>query len=107
MTTLNRNLDLTWKTITSNGTTVLGKKLFGVSDLLIFVSGVFASGSLQLSYKNEAGTFVPFISVSAITTAGEIVVPIGKGMIIAVVTTAATGSTVINFGFVAEDFILP
>ena len=103
-TTLNRNPDLTWKVITVDGTLVLGSKVFGVSDMLIMVSGTFASASLQIVYRNEAGTFVPYIGVTAIAAAGERVVAIGKGMTIGVTTSASTGSTVVNFGYVADDF---
>lgn len=104
MPVLNRNPDLTWKFIDSDSTITLGSKIFGVSTLLILVSGTFASASLQIVYQDVDGTFVPFVGVSAITTAGEVAIEIGKGMTIGVTTTASTGSTVINFGYVADDF---
>lgn len=104
MPVLNRNPDLAWKFIDSDGTITLGAKIFGVSTMLILVSGTFASASLQLVYKDVAGTFVDFVGISAITTAGEVSVEIGKGMTIGVTTTASTGSTVISLGYVADDF---
>ena len=86
-TTLNPNHHLSWRTITGNGTLILGSKLNRVSNLLILLSGTFDTASLQVSYKNVAGVFVPFVGVVAILAAKEVSVEIGKGMIIGIVAT--------------------
>lgn len=102
-TTLNRNPDLTWKAITGDGTITLGSKILGVGNLLILVSGTFDSASLQVSYQNVAGVFVPFIGVVPILAAKEVSVEIGRGMVIGIVTTLS-GTTSLNIGYVADDF---
>ena len=63
----------------------------GHRDILVKVSGVFASATLQFGWKNSSGDYV--FTGSLISTAEQLSIPGGYGGNIAVQVVGSTGTT--------------
>jgi len=98
------NPDIVWTPIAADGQKTLGSKIRGTANVVILVYGGFGGGTLTFGYIGADGAFKAFIGVTALTTAGERSIEVGKGVTVAVSLAGATTPT-ITVGRVADDWI--
>lgn len=86
-------------TITANGDYALNTD-FKPNATIIYVSGAMGAASATVTYKNEAGAYLP-LSNAGVTTGEQYEVTHGANQRIYLTVTGADGSTAININAVA------